>query len=264
MEKDADVSVVIPSHNNARFLERCLNAILQNGRVREIVVVDDASTDESINILGKYRLQIIRNQTNIGPVRARNLGARKCSGKYLLFLDSDIELPGNYVRALSDFFDAHPRAGGATGKIISTKGDRLLYGFGYRFSLRSWLGNLLFVRTGHQWNNTFLESFLRKIARYFTLSFVADRPIRVDWAIESAFMTPRKLFEQIGGFDENFFMFHEGPDYCERARAIGVDIWYVPTSPALHLDGNSHNKTRNLTMRKSTRYYLRKHGLRLW
>lgn len=262
--QSGDVSIVIPAYQSGHLLPACLAAAFKGKNVREVIVVDDGSTDNTPEVLKEFPVRSMRHERNSGPVAARNTGAKKASGKYILFVDSDIEIAPDYAATLASFMKENPRAAAVSGKVMGPSGGRIWYNFGYRLSLRSKLGDILFVSTFPFWGNSFLEPAIKRASMSLTLNFAPDKTRRVGWVIESAFMTPRKIFEELGGFDEGFFMFHEGPDYSERARALGYDTWYLPESSAKHLDLKSHAGSRSKMMKRSIRRYLRKHRLRLW
>lgn len=96
MEK---TSVIIPIYNSAGFIGRCISSVLKSGYpVLEIIVVDDASSDDTVRIVEEYRrkypeiIKLLRHDTNGGPAKARNTGARQAAGDYIFFLDSDTEV----------------------------------------------------------------------------------------------------------------------------------------------------------------------------
>ncbi len=113
----ADLSVVIPNFNHAHYLPRALDAILaQSVQPRELLVVDDASTDDSVRVLEDYarrfpHLRLVRNERNLGVVGAMNRGAQLAVGRFLGFAAADdYVLPGFYEKAVA-LFEQHPHAG---------------------------------------------------------------------------------------------------------------------------------------------------------
>lgn len=251
MEKD-NISVVIINHNNERFLPICLASVFKN-TPSEVIVVDDASSDKSIQIIENYPIKLIKNKKIFGPVKSRNIGASFAKNEYLLFLDSDTELSKNYIENLCSFLDNNKKAGVVSGKIIEN-GKRRWFNFGYDPSrIRDKIGNCF---------NSLLKNsdnkFLFFIANPFTLNFAEDKARKVDWVTENAFMTRRKVFNRLNGFDENFFMFFEGPDYCRRVRKLRYGIFYLPSVVAKHLGGHSHEDKRNDIFNNSRKYYFEK------
>lgn len=254
------VSVVIPNFNNSSYIKKCLENVLAS-RPKEVIVVDDASTDNSIRLIEKFPVQLIRNAKNIGPVKARNIGAKKATGDYILFLDGDAMVAQTYLSHLVNFLDLNSRAGVVSGKVVEAEtGERMRYNFGYdpNFLRDAIAGVIHFLVLRYRSNRCF-KKIITFVAEPFTLNLVKDVSRKVDWVVEMAFMTRRELFEKLGGLDERFFMFYEGPDYCRRVRRAGCEVWYTPASFVTHLGGHSLSsnirknfwiKSRNLYSKK--------------
>jgi N-acetylglucosaminyl-diphospho-decaprenol L-rhamnosyltransferase len=241
MSDTLPVSVIITTHNSEAYIERCLDAVLASAP-REVIVVDDASTDTSPAIVRRFPVQLIRNPRNLGPTRTRNIGAHQATADYLLFLDSDIAVESDYVRTLASFLMSHSAAGVVSGTIVeSSTNTRMFWNYGYDPNpLRDYIALILHSYILNHQQNKRLRKILTTIARPFTLSFTKEAARQVDWVMEGASMTRRTLFERLNGFDEKFWMFYEGPDYCRRVRNAGHYVWYIPQAMATHLGGHSH------------------------
>ncbi|SOB83326.1 glycosyltransferase family A protein [Streptomyces sp. 1331.2] len=160
------VSVVIPLYNDARTLPACLEAVAaQTYPNVEIVVVDDASTDDSARIAERYPCRLIRQETNSGPAETRNRGAREARGEIVFFLDADVGLSPTSVASAVEQLAADPQVGsvcGITDKhplLPTTKvGDyRILQSYYWRISsegtVTPWFSALAAIRRA-----LFLES----------------------------------------------------------------------------------------------------------
>ena len=262
MVVDKIVSVIIPNYNNEKCLPKCLQALFQNEADFETIIVDDASTDNSLKIAKEFPIQIIRHEHNLGPTRARNNGAKKATGKYLLFLDGDMEIEKDYLAKLVSFLENHPQAGAVSGKITEPgRKERMFWTFGYDFSiLRDIVGQICLFLKNKLYQGKPLGSKMKKVIEPFTLNFVPDQIRTVGWVRESAFMTRRELFEKLGGFDRRFTMFAEGPDYCRRMRNLGFEVYYLPEALAQDLGGHAHSTLKRLLLlQKSMFYYYLKH-----
>jgi GT2 family glycosyltransferase len=114
----SNLSVIIPAHNAERTIEPCLGALLRSTiRPREILVVDDASTDRTREIAAGLGARVIEVQKNAGPGPARNLGAEEAAGNILVFVDSDIMVPERALESIEACFRDHPEANAITGHL---------------------------------------------------------------------------------------------------------------------------------------------------
>jgi len=117
------ISVVIPAHNAARTLGECLQAIgCSDYAEYEVIVVDDASTDDTVQIATRQGSRVIRLSDNVGAARAKNLGVSQAKGDIVLFTDADILLPLNALRLVAEHFKDPTVAG-----VVGLLGQRLRY-----------------------------------------------------------------------------------------------------------------------------------------
>jgi len=230
-QKDVDrswlprTSIVIPSYNGIAFTEACLAALeetLPAGLDYEIIVVDDASTDGTSERLrarakSRTRLKVLRNETNSGFIVTCNKGASAATGEVLVFLNNDT-LPQRgwlvpLLRLLRDRKDA-----GAVGGKLMFPGGRLQEA-----------GDIIF-RDGSG-------------ANFGRGDYDADDPLysyarEVDYCSGALLATPRALFRELGGFDEDFSPgYYEETDYCFRVRQKGYRVYYQPDSVVIHVEG---------------------------
>ena len=102
-------SVIVPVYNNPADLRECLSALLQESLVAaEIIVVDDASTDDSLTVAEALGVRSFRLPKNAGPAAARNYGASQARGKILLFVDADVVIAPGAIQRVTNFFEDHP------------------------------------------------------------------------------------------------------------------------------------------------------------
>ena len=117
MEKIPSFSVIIPNRNGAATLGECLEAVFraeQEGL--EVIVVDDASDDDSLEVAGRYPVRVVRHETCRGASAARNSGAAAGRGEILLFIDSDVAIPPDTFEVLKRDF-SNPEIGGVVGRL---------------------------------------------------------------------------------------------------------------------------------------------------
>ena len=107
----SSVSVVIPAHNAAPFVAAALESVLGQSRpAQEVIVVDDASTDATEEVVSRYPVTLLRLPTNHGPSEARNAGVRAATGDVVAFLDADDIWYSNHLEIVAGLLDRHPEA----------------------------------------------------------------------------------------------------------------------------------------------------------
>lgn len=229
----ADVDVVIVTYNSAESLTECLDSVLQalNGVRGRVIVVDNASTDGSVRIARAHPVNpsVIVSDTNQGFGRACNLGFRYGSSPVVLFLNPDARLAPGALSKLIEAVTAHDRLGAVGPRIDDPRGEVSAAPAGYEPTLRSVLGHLLGLGR------------IRWVQRYFPPVQLANAAVAadVDWISGGAMVVRRVAFEQVGGFDERFFLYMEDVDLCRRLRSAGWQIRYVPSARVVHAIGGS-------------------------
>jgi GT2 family glycosyltransferase len=273
----ADVTIVVVNWNVRQHLRRCLASIAGSDDLRvpgapgprpgvagrqgrwtaETIVVDNASTDGSVAMIAQDFpwARVIANRDNAGFSRGNNQGMAAASGRYLLLLNPDAELGSGALRAMLRFAESHPRVG-----IV---GPQLRYGDGAVQSSRRRFPTLpiffLEATVVQQWwpRNRFL-------ARYYMLDRRDDATGQVDWLVGACLLLRREVIDQIGGFDEGFFMYSEELDLCRRAASVGWQVIYLPEAVVTHHEGRSSEQVvaaRHVRFHASRIRYVRKyHG----
>ncbi len=231
-----DLSVIIVSFNTKDILRECLEAVYKNLPQKygiEIIVVDNGSVDESVDMVKKDFTQavVIANKDNLGFSKANNIGIKKAKGRYILFLNSDTVVFKGTVETMVEFMDAHPSAGAATCKVV--------------------LPNEKLDDASHRgfptpWNSFCHFSGLAKIFPKsqvfsgYSLGYMDQSMIHEIDACAGAFMMVRRVAgEEIGWWDEDFFWYGDDLDFCYRLKQKGWKIYFVPTCSILHYKGVS-------------------------
>ncbi len=215
------VSVIIPTHGKLPYTLACLRSIASHPAhvAVEIIVVDDASPDESASTLARVDgLRLLRNEHNLGFIGSCNAAAAVAHGQYLLFLNNDTQVTDGWLDRLLDCFTEEKDCGIA--------GSRLAYPDG-----RLQEAGGLVYSNGEAWNYGRFES--RDDPR-----FLYRR--EVDYITGAALMIDAALFRSVGGFDTRY-----APAYCEdldlafAVRAVGKRVIYQPASLVIHCEGIS-------------------------
>lgn len=260
-----DLSIIIVNWNVKDLLYHCIQSLLEAGQnhpnlTTEMIVVDSASTDGSPQMVRAEfpQVRLIAGNRNLGYAGGNNVGAAAAGGRYLLLLNPDTVVKAEALRQMVDYMDAQPAVGAL--------GPQLLWPDGSAQSSRRrfpTLGSLF-------WESTLLGQWRphqRHIRRYHMTDCPADQPQPVDWVVGAALLIRRAAWDQVGPFDETFFMYFEETDWCRRCTAAGWEIHYLPTAQMIHYEGKSSEQViavRTIRFQRSKIYYTRKYFGRGW
>ena len=225
-----EVSIIIPVHNNAKFTFNCLKSISKNTQGSfEIVVVDDASEDETPRLLKSVKnIKIIRNSENRGFIDSCNKGAGASSGKYLLFLNNDTIVTEYWFDPLKDAI---------LKDNVGAVGAKLVYPDG---KLQEAGGVIWNDASG--WNYGKYEDPNKP-----EYNFVRE----ADYCSGAVLLVKKDLFEKFGGFDERFKPgYYEDADLCFSIRKLGYRVLYQPKSGVIHFEGATGGTDINTGVKK--------------
>jgi GT2 family glycosyltransferase len=234
-----DLSVIIVNYNVRAFLESALVSVRKamNGISGEIIVVDNASDDGSVEMMQQKfpDVQLIANRKNLGFAAANNQAMRQSRGTYLLLLNPDTLVQEDTFRVMIDFLEHHPGVGMAGCKILNPDGTLQL---ACRRSFPTpWVA---FTKVSGL-SSLFPHSQL--FGKYNLAYLSPDQSYEVD-AISGSFMFLRKsVFDTVGGLDEQFFMYGEDLDWCYRIKNSGSKIYYVHSTQIIHYKGESARRS---------------------
>lgn len=247
------VSIIIINYNQKDLLAQCVKSIFENiiSYPFEVIVVNNSKEDDLSQIGNEFNIRIIENENN-GYSQANNLGARKSNDKYLFFLNADTIIKNDFLKNSIELFKD---------KNIGAIGLKLL-NEDRSFQLSFWKENTFFNEIQNKKDE---KAFRRKNwkeiqkfkSRYENIS-------EVDWVTGAAMLMPRNIFNEIEGFDEDYFLFYEDADICKRLKSIGYKIIYYPNSEIVHLKGENvneqfHNQTYFYSKQSQLIYY-KKHN----
>jgi GT2 family glycosyltransferase len=235
-----EVSAVIVNFNAGDELRGALQSITDamRGRAWDAVIVDNASTDGSDQVAAEFAPQarLIRNAGNVGFARGVNPGIASSQGPLVLILNPDCRIAADAVDYLDTALAAHASCAIAGPRILdpdgavqgSARGDPdMLTGL---FGRTSWLRRLLPGLSVSKRNVVSDADGARG---------AGPGAMVVDWLSGACMLARRSALEQVGGFDERYFLYWEDADLCRRLRARGYDVRYVPQAEAVHRVGQS-------------------------
>jgi len=251
------LSIIIVTWNAKRYALECLEWLSDSARVcpSEIIVVDNASKDGTPEAIAEQfpNVILIRNQDNLGFAKANNIGIARSSGRYVCLLNSDVVVPVGCMEKMVDYLEKHPDIGLLGPRMISPDGSigqsvmRLPTVWN---TICSALGlHLLFP------SSKMLGGFLMEDYAYDS---VDDVEVLTGWF----WMLPRTALENVGGLDEQFFMYGEDIDWSHRFLKAGWRVVFYPHAEALHYGAASSAEAPTrfyIEMHRANLQYFRKH-----
>ncbi|KQC10488.1 MAG: hypothetical protein APR62_12040 [Smithella sp. SDB] len=245
-----DLSVIIVNWNTKDLLRNCLISIYQtiHDLIFEVIVVDNASSDGSVEMLEREFASVIRiiNQENNGFGAANNQAFLMMKGKYALLLNSDTVLTPDAVNKLWNFCDTNEKAGIVCGQLLNADGSK-------QNSVASFPSLLTLTA-----NTSLLELLFP--GWFPSKRYKHALPIEVDSAIGACMMIRKKALDETGFFDEHYFFFFEETDLAYTMRLKGWKVYQVPDAFIYHLQGQSigHNINSRVEFYRSRYQFLRK------
>lgn len=223
------VTVVIPNWNGERFLELCLSSLeRQSFEDFETILVDNGSTDGSLDLIAKYfpEVSVVSLDENRGFSAAANAGIKASGSELVALLNNDTEQDPGWLEALVRAADSHPDAGSFASKMLDFQDRRMLDGAGDALRLSG-----LPYRLGHG---------ERDRGQF-------ESPETVFGACGAAALYRRRMLEEVGLFDEDFFAYCEDGDLSFRAHLAGYECRYVPEAVVYHMGSASTGGKRSAT-----------------
>ena len=254
------ISIIIVNWNSKDFLRKCLTSFFTHCRSvpAEIIVVDGASFDGCGEMLASEfpSVVFIQSPDNVGFARANNLGARSAQGKYLLLLNPDTLFSEDSIQIMLDGLESLPQAGAVGCRLLNADGT---------------LQTTSIMTFPTILNQVFDSEYLRSRFRDWKLWGVAalyaqpQRAAEVEVISGACIFIRREVFEKVGGFSEQYFMYSEDVDLCRKIQQAGQPAYYHPGTSLIHYGGGSSDQAvsnfSTVMMRYSTCLYLQlNHG----
>ena len=241
MNEPADVAVVIVNHNTGDYLGRCVRSAAEaagDARI-EVVVVDNASHDGSASraVEANPNVRLIENPDNRGFAAAANQGMRATSAPFVFLLNPDAEILAGTLGGFLKVARDRPRAG-AIGPIVRDP-EGSIYPSARKVPTVA-------EAVGHSFLGPFVDN---RFSRAYTMADWDRQTERaVDWVSASCVLLRRAALEEIGLFDERYFMYVEDVDLCTRLRQAGWEVVFSPELEVLHIGGVSTGGYRSRRM----------------
>ena len=234
------ISVIIPMYNSQETIGKCLKS-LYNSTYKdfECIVVDDCSTDNSVRVAKKFPwVALIRNEKNLGFAAGNNVAKDFCKSEFVLFLNSDTLVPRGTLSESVNYISKHKEVGALTCKILLPDGR--LDQDSRRAFITPWIG---FTHLVLKLDKIFPES--KFLAPYWYGYVSHDETHEVDVLQGAFFLTRKKILDEVGWFDEDYFLDGEDVDLCWRIKEKGWKILYYPKVTITHFKGASKGKVES-------------------
>jgi GT2 family glycosyltransferase len=230
--ENTDVSIIIVNYNTIKYLVNAIDSIFEKtGDITfEIIVADNNSADNSKSVLWeRYGNKVIYLglPENVGFGRANNIAAGIAKGRYLFLLNPDTLLMNNAIKILADYLDRHEEAALCGGNLYDEEYKPV-------HSFRRILSPVF-----DEINNLFC-SFPERIMYGKNRMFNhTGKPLEVAYITGADMMIRKKIFDSLGGFDKDFFMYYEESELSFRLHKLNYKIISIPDAHIIHLEGKS-------------------------
>ncbi|MFY8128698.1 MAG: glycosyltransferase family 2 protein [Chitinophagaceae bacterium] len=229
------LSIIIVNFNVKYFLEQCLFSVVKaiEGIEAEIIVVDNASADNSVSYLQKLfpRVKFIESKENLGFAKANNLALPIVKGDYILYLNPDTILPEDCLKNCLHFFQTHPNCGALGVQMIDGAGRFLPESKRAFPSLKTAFYKLVGLSLIFPTSSIFNKYALGNLNK--------DETHDVDVLAGAFMMLPKQVVEKTNGFDEAYFMYGEDIDLSYRVQQLGFKNYYFGNQKIIHFKGES-------------------------
>jgi GT2 family glycosyltransferase len=224
-----DLSIIILNYKTLGLVKNCLKAIkdLNLPYKYEVIVVDNHSNDGSVEYLEEHYFDIIllKSSKNLGFAGGNNLGLKKAVGKYILLINPDILILSPAIEIMYQLMEKNPLVGLCGPKLINPDGT-LQYScsrwpdWRLPFYRRTFLGK---TNRGKKWIEHYLMQDWDHLANQ-----------KVDSLYAACYFIRRAALEEVGLFDERYFMYLEDLDLCRRFWQAGWEVWYIAEAKVIH------------------------------
>ena len=242
------VSLIIANFNGEKYLETCLNSVINSAfNNYEIIIIDDASNDRSVEILKRFqkkdkRILILKNNKNLGAAASRNIGITKARGGIIVFLDNDTKVDENWLTELIEPLQ-NTNIGAAQSLLLDFKDNALI----------QMAGGFLMPQTGwlipfFQWNK--LEDVKSKLTQKDIVGISASLAVK------------REVIQKVGVFDEKEALYTEDLDFCWRVWIAGYRMVLSPGSLVYHMTKSVSERQSMKADCKQIYFHLAKNSFR--
>lgn len=235
-----DVSIIIVNYHTAELVKKCIESIFNNVagiNSYEIIIVDNSYEKELRDIVdnfqcNKINIRIVIPEKNLGFGKANNIAAKYARGKYLFLLNPDTVLLNDGVSILYRYLEEHSSVGIAGGNLYTPDGKP-------NGSYSRSFSSLNEEKNKSKLIKIILEKVDQKlhVKESWKKFNETNRPLEVAYIYGADMMLKRSLFEEVNGFDPDFFMYGEESELTYRINKLGYKVMSIPNAKIIHLEG---------------------------
>lgn len=231
-----EISIIIVNWNTQDLLATCINAIIEtkNQLDIEIIVVDNASTDDSVVMLRESypHVLIIKNRKNVGFAKANNQGFKISTGNNILLLNSDAILQNGSLQNLLQVFDDQPHCGLVGAQLLNVDGS---FQASFTDLPNLWQEFLILSGLGRLVSGSWFPSHG---------SEVEHGPQPGGYVEGACMLIRREAYQLVEGLEEGYFMYSEDVELCKALQDNDWQVWYQPAAKVTHIGGGSSQQRR--------------------
>ncbi|MDD4759727.1 MAG: glycosyltransferase family 2 protein [Bacteroidaceae bacterium] len=225
------ISVIILNWNGAAMMRRFLPSVVEHSAEAEVIVADNGSTDDSLEMLKEEfpTIRVIPFEKNYGFAEGYNKALEKIETPYALLLNDDVEVTRDWLVPLLTFMESHPKVAACQPKLLSEKQRD-------HFEYAGACGGFLDYLGYPYCRGRMMEVVEKDEGQY-------DTPCAIFWGSGAALMVRTAIYKEVGGLDRRFFAHMEEIDFCWRLRSRGHEIYCIPQSTVYHVGGGTLSKS---------------------
>ena len=246
--KRPKLSIIILNHNTVALTRNCLASIEKNrnGVPLEVIVSDNGSSDGSLEMIREEFpwVKVVENETNLGFAAGNNRARGLAKGEYILFLNTDTIVNKWTLAETVRYMDEHPEVGALSSRLVLADGKHLDKDARRGFPT-PWVALTHFSGLDRLLPNSKL------FAKYWYGGVPEDKVQEVDVIQGAYFLSPKKLLDKVGWFDEAYFLDGEDIDLCWKIHEAGKKIIYYPKASIIHLKGATKGKNKKTNVEVS-------------
>ena len=252
------ISVITVGMNHKRYIEALYESLFGEGSPDgelEAIYVDNCSMDGSVEWLRENypQVKVVVNTELLGFGENNNIGFRVSSGDYIGIINPDIVVRKGSIDQILNFANETGVKGIVCPQLLNPDGS-------LQYSVRKFVTIKLIISRWLSGENDSSNS--KKVREYLCKDMDTNKTQEIDWAIGAAMFMSRKTYDELGGFDERYFLYMEDEDLCLRAWEKGIPVIYYPEAKLIHnhLRGSSHFGKKTICHLKSLFTFFRLHG----